>query len=101
MSLEDPGQQPGPLMDADGPLMEEPSSRLEPPRHRDHGGRPFLVVDLFKDPGSFPFASLRLCVRLEDPGQQPGPLIDADGSGGVLVAVGRFRLTRSRRRGLS
>ena len=61
-------------MDANGPLMEEPSSRLEPPRHREHGGSPFLVVGLVKDPGSFPFASLRLCVRLEDPGQQPGPL---------------------------
>jgi len=42
-------------MDADGPLMEEPSSRF------------------------FPLRSWRLCVRLEDPGHQPGPLMDADG----------------------
>ncbi len=35
MRPKDPGQQPGPLMDADGPLMKQPSSRLEPQRHRD------------------------------------------------------------------
>ena len=45
LTLEDPG----PLMDADEPLMEEPSSRF------------------------FPLRSWRLCVRLEDPGQQLGP----------------------------
>jgi hypothetical protein len=80
--------------------MEEPRSRLEPQKRRDHGGSPFLVVDLVKDPGSLTFASLRLCVRLEDPGQQPGPLMDADGWRGELFAVGRFRLNRSQRRGL-
>jgi len=41
-------------MDADGPLMKQPSSRFEPQRHRDHGGSPLLVVDLDKDPGFLP-----------------------------------------------
>jgi hypothetical protein len=60
-------------MDADGTLMEQPSSRLEPQRHRDHGASPFLVVDLPKDPFLFPLPfsllpspfslfPLRLCV---------------------------------------
>ena len=43
LTLEDTGHQPGPLMDADGPLMEEPSSRF------------------------FPLRSWRLCVRLDVP----------------------------------
>jgi hypothetical protein len=51
-------------MDADGPLIEQPSSGFEPQRHRDHGGSPLLVVDFDKDPGFLP---LRLCVRLEVP----------------------------------
>ena len=58
-------------MDADGTLMEQPSSRLEPQRHRDHGASPFLVVDLPKDLFLFlfplPFASLR---ETQNPCQQ-------------------------------
>ena len=55
-------------MDADGTLMEQPSSRLEPQRHRDHGASPFLVVDLPKD--LFPLPSSLFPLReTQDPCQ--------------------------------
>jgi hypothetical protein len=44
-------------MDADGPLMEEPSSRQWI----------LLVVDLAKDPFLFPLRPLRLCGETQDP----------------------------------
>jgi hypothetical protein len=72
-------------MDADGPLMEEPSSRQWI----------LLVVDLAKDPFLFPLRPWRLCgeilgspaatralyqrILASISGLNPGPLMDADG----------------------